>query len=278
MANILRDEAASIMNRRGFLLGGASLLAPAVASARAAAPAELVALGVVDGAMATAGDRLALADGREARLAGVEAASPPAGAEPGRRWPLAEAAKAALAQAAERRSLELWAQSPEPDRYGRLIVHARRVDDGAWLQEALLSAGHARVRPVPGDDARARALLAVEDGARRAGRGIWASRVYAVRPAADAAALARDIGALTVAEGRPVRAETRGGKTYLDFGEDWRRDFTAVVPGPVARALKKEGVDPAALAGRLVRLRGWPEWRFGPQIDIAVPAQLEVID
>lgn len=265
------------INRRGFLLGGASLLTPAVALARVNA-GELVALGVVDGASALTGDRLALADGREARLAGVEAASPPLGAEPGRRWPLAEAAKAALAQAADRRPLELWAQSPEPDRYGRLTVHARRIDDGAWLQEVLLSAGHARARPVPGDDARARALLAVEDAARRAGRGIWASRVYAVRPVADAAALARDIGALTVAEGRPLRAETRSGKTYLDFGEDWRRDFTAVVTGPVARALKKEGIDPAALAGRLVRVRGWPEWRFGPQIDVAVPAQLEVID
>lgn len=265
------------MNRRGFLQGGASLWTLTAAPTRAAS-GELLSLGVVDGATATAGDRLRLADGREVRLAGVEAASPPPGAEAGRRWPLAEAAKAALAQAADRRSLELWAQSPEPDRYGRLTVHARRLDDGAWLQEALLSAGHARVRPVPGDDARARTLLAVEDAARRAGRGIWASRVYAVRPAADAAALARDIGGLTVAEGRPLRADTRGGKTYLDFGEDWRRDFTAVIPGVAARALKKEGIDPAALAGRAVRVRGWPEWRFGPQIDIAVPAQLEVIE
>lgn len=265
------------INRRGFLLGWASLLTPAAALARAEA-GDLVSLGMVDGAVATAGDRLTLSDGRDARLAGVEAASPPPGAEPGRRWPLAEAAKAALAQATIQGPFELRAESAEPDRYGRLTVHVRRVGDGAWLQELMLLQGHARVRPVPGDAARARAMLAVEDAARRAGRGIWATRVYAVRPAADAGALARDIGALTVAEGRPLRAETRGGKTYLDFGEDWRRDFTAVFSGPVTRALKKEGIDPAALAGRLVRLRGWPEWRFGPQIDIAVPAQLEVID
>lgn len=265
------------INRRGFLHGGVLALT-AVAAPAVAASGELLPLGVVDGAAATAGDRLLLVDGREARLAGVEAASPPPGAEPGRRWPLAEAAKAALAQALTLGPLELWAQSAEPDRHGRLSLHVQRRGDGAWLQEILLTGGHARVRPVPGDDARARAMLAVEDGARRAGRGIWASRVYAVRPAADAAALARDIGLLTVAEGRPLRAETRGGKTYLDFGEDWRRDFTAVLSGPVARALKKEGIDPAGLSGRAVRVRGWPEWRFGPQIDIAVPAQLEVID
>ena len=79
-------------------------------------------------------------------------------------------------------------------------------------------------------------------------------------------------------KGAPLRVETRGGKTYLDFGDDWRRDFTVVASGSVARALKKDGYDLAALVGRKLRVRGWPEWRFGPQIDLAVPAQLELID
>lgn len=265
----------SLMNRRGLLFAAFATLSPSI---RAAVANDLRDVGLIADATAATGDRLLLADGREARLSVIEAASPPPGADPGRRWPLAEAARAALAQALQGEKLRLWGQNAEPDRHGRLSVHAQRQSDGAWLQEILLAGGHARVRPAPGDDARARDLLRVEDAARRGGRGIWASRVYAVRPAADAQAVARDIGLLTVTEGRPVRAEARSGKIYLDFGDDWRRDFTAVVPGAVARALKKEGVDPAGLAGRSLRVRGWPEWRFGPQIEIIVPAQLEVVD
>lgn len=267
------------INRRDLLMGAALAASPRRAVAVAVESADkLIDLGVAERALATAGDRLLLADGREARLAVIEAASPPPGGEPGRRWPLAEAAKAALAAAIKGEALRLWGQNAEPDRYGRLTVHIQRPSDGAWVQELLLNAGHARVRPAPGDDARARRLLAAEDQARRAGRGIWTTRVYAVRAATDAEALARDIGQLTVAEGAPQRVETRSGKTYLDFGDDWRRDFTVAAAGPVARALKKDGLDLAALVGRKLRVRGWPEWRFGPQIDITVPAQLELID
>lgn len=238
----------------------------------------LLDLGVVDGGAAATGDLLRLPDGRDVRLACVEAAAPPADAEPGRRRPLAENARDALAAFTAGRLLRLWGQSAEPDRRGRLVAHVQRTADGLWAQETLLADGLARVRPAPGDDARARALLAIENAARNAKKGVWATRVYAVRQAADVAALARDYGLLTVAEGRPTAAAVRNGKTYLDFGEDWRRDFTAVVAGPAARALKREGVDPAALTGRALRVRGWPERRFGPQMEIVVAAQLEILD
>lgn len=278
------------MNRRAFLLKivhgvGGCLATPAVArrvmagERRGRDVAALRLLRAGTAAAVLSGDRLRLADGTEARLAVFEAASPPAGAEPGRRWPLAEAATQALgAFVADGAALELWAEQEEPDRHGRLVVHLRRVADGQWAQEALLRAGHGRVRPSPGDVARARDWLALEEEARRAGRGIWATRVYAVRAAADVGRLLGDAGALTLAEGRPTRVETRNGRTYLDFGEDWRRDFTAAATAEAVRGLRGEGVAVKELTGRLLRLRGWPERRFGPQMEIVVAAQLEVLD
>ena len=275
------------MNRRKLLsdialLTAAPLLCAAAPrrneSRNGTAEDDLSDLGEATGAPALSGDRLKLPDGREARLAVIEAAAPPPDAAPGRRWPLAEAAQNALAAFIAGRRLRLWGQSAEPDRHGRLTAHVRREDDGAWAQEALSAGGHARVRPVSGDDARARALLAAEDAARRAGLGIWATRVYGVRRADDAAALNRDAGLLTVVEGKAVRAESRNSVLYLDFGEDWRRDFTVTAASAVVRKLKAEGIDAKALAGRSLRVRGWPVRRFGPQIEITVPAQLEVLD
>jgi micrococcal nuclease len=275
------------MNRRRLLRNAALLTATPLLCAAAPhrermqdkrAVDGLSELGVVESAAALSGDRLKLPDGREARLAVIEAAAPPSDAAPGRRWPAAEAAQNALAAFIAGRRLFLWGQSAEPDRHGRLTAHVRRDDDGAWAQEALLVDGHARVRPVSGDDARARELLAVEDAARRAGRGIWAMRVYGVRRADDEAAINRDVGLLTVVEGRAARAESRNGVLYLDFGDDWRRDFTVTAASAAVRGLKAEGIDAKALAGRSLRVRGWPVRRFGPQIEITVPAQLEVLD
>jgi micrococcal nuclease len=275
------------INRRKLLCAAALLTAPprlcAAAPRGNKAPDKggtdgLSELGVVEAATVLSGDRLKLPDGREARLAVIEAAAPPADAAPGRRWPAAEAAQNALAAFIAGRRLQLWGQSAEPDRHGRLTAHVRRDDDGTWAQEALLADGHARVRPVSGDDARARALLAAEDAARRAGRGIWATRVYGVRRADDEATLNRDVGLLTVVEGKAVRAESRNSVLYLDFGDDWRRDFTVTAASAAVRRLKAEGIDAKALAGRSLRVRGWPVRRFGPQIEITVPAQLEVLD
>lgn len=263
--------------------GSASAAPRAQSSPTGLDDALLLDLGVARVGEIVSGDGLRLADGRIARLACLEAAAPPTDAaptdaEPGRRWPLAEGARRALTSFVGNRPVRLWAQNAEPDRHDRLAVHLQRPDDGAWAQEALLADGWARVRPAPDDDARARALLAVEQTARQARKGLWSTKIFAVRPAADPTALSRDYGLLTLAEGKPTAAQNRGGKIYLDFGADWRRDFTAVVTRDAARSLKREGVDPAALVGRSLRVRGWPDRHFGPQMEIAVAAQLEVLD
>ena len=68
-----------------------------------------------------------------------------------------------------------------------------------------------------------------------------------------------------------------GRRVYLNFGADYRSDFTAaVVPG--ARSLfAAEGIDPLGLAGRTVRVRGWVDVLNGPMIEVTHPEQIEVV-
>ena len=47
---------------------------------------------------------------------------------------------------------------------------------------------------------------------------------------------------------------------------------------PVAAALARAGLDPAQLAGHLVRVRGWVGKRKGPEIRLAAPEALEIIE
>lgn len=221
---------------------------------------------------------LILNDGRRVRLAGVEVVRPPADAGPGRRWPLADAALTALREWVGAGELTLWSEVAEPDRHGRLVAYPRR-DDETWVQDVLLAKGLARVRPVVGDTARAAAMLVVEADARRRGVGIWGTRAFAVRDAeADVERLARSGAELTLVEGVIRRAEVRRGRLYLDFGADWRRDFTAIAASRVSRNWLAKGADPAAMVGRKVRVRGWTRWSYGPGIDVEVPEQMEFLD
>ncbi|WP_247892315.1 thermonuclease family protein [Azospirillum sp. Sh1] len=228
------------------------------------------------------GDTLELEDGRQVRLAGIEAAKPPrsagSGANPadGRVWPLADAATRTLSDLALGRRVLLHGPAPV-DRHGRLLAHLVR-EDGLWLQSALLVRGMARVRTRPDARAYAAEMLAGEDSARTAGRGLWRSRVYAVRDAADADELARDRDSFQLLEGLVLAVSKGGGETWLDFGADWRSDVTVHIGRAAMREVTRAGIDPLSYEGRRVRVRGWITLRNGPMIEITHPEQIERLE
>ncbi|MBK3733637.1 thermonuclease family protein [Azospirillum brasilense] len=230
-------------------------------------------------AAVTDGATLLLEDGRSLRLAGIEPAAPPAppptGAEPGRGWPLAEAARLALAELAVGQSLTVRGEA-RTDRHGRVLAQVMR-GDGLWLQGELLARGLARVHTRPDARALAREMLAAEAAARDAGRGIWRTRAYAVRPA-DPDALRRDRDSFQIVEGRVLRVSKAGGDAYLDFGEDWRTDVTVHIGRAALREFVTAGIDPLSYEGRTVRVRGWVGLRAGPLIEATHPEQIERLD
>jgi hypothetical protein len=71
-------------------------------------------------------------------------------------------------------------------------------------------------------------------------------------------------------------AEVRG-RIYLNFGENWREDFTITVQPTNKRVFDEAGMKLTDLKGRRVRVRGWIERRGGPLIEIYHPSQLEVL-
>ena len=71
-------------------------------------------------------------------------------------------------------------------------------------------------------------------------------------------------------------AEVRG-RIYLNFGDDWRRDFTVRIAPRDKRAFARAGLDLLALEGRTIRVRGWIKWRDGPMIDATHPEQIELV-
>jgi endonuclease YncB( thermonuclease family) len=211
---------------------------------------------------------------QEVRLAGVQAPKPfPDGSEG---WLVkhAEAAFRGLSELADGAALILIVPEQRTNRYGQLLAQAHRAD-GLWLQGEMLRRGLVRVQTLPATSAHADEMLAIEAQARREGRGIWADPRFAVR---TPEALSRDIGTFQVVEGTVQRTARVKSRIYLNFGEDWRSDFTVSMTPRLAAAFAASGIEVMALAGRGVRVRGWLDSLNGPLIELTHREQLELVD
>ena len=159
------------------------------------------------------------------------------------------------------------------DRYGRLhgylFTGDQLSDVRASVQYVLVQAGAAMVWPTQQEDSNYTVLLDAENTAKMAGKGIWADSAYDIRPAT--ASLPRNFF-LTVT-GPVQSAEVRKSELRVNFGKDWRTDFTAYIH------IRKSSLDPALIqTGTCLTLRGWIYGRSGPAMDINHPGQIISLD
>ena len=96
-------------------------------------------------------------------------------------------------------------------------------------------------------------------------------------PSARPKPLRATAGTFQIVEGVVKSADVRGGRAYLNFGADWRTDFTATISPADMKLFRASGIDPRRLAGKRVRVRGWIQSLNGPEIEIAEPEQIEVL-
>jgi len=247
-------------SRRLVLL--AALGALYAGNAAAQEPCTFAAIGTAAVTAVRDGRTLLLGDGRELRLAGIEA-----GDDGG-----------ALRALAGGQSLRLERLGPEQDRYGRLVAIAFVGDALTSVQQILLEQGHARVSARVGDKACANALLAAENAARTAKRGLWADPNFAPLSAENLDGLAAVRGRFALVEGKVLSVRESGATIYVNFGRRWTRDFTVIVSRRLERGLAAAGIELRSLAGRRVRVRGWVEQRGGPIIAAEAPEQIELLN
>ncbi len=219
---------------------------------------------------ALAGDRFSI-DGQEFHLANIIAPSEYAlGA---RSAPYFEGAKQRLAQLLAGAALEIVDVAAKT-RWGGRVVIARRVDDKQSLQHLLISAGAARVAPQTDDHTTIDELLALENEARRSRRGLWSRQFYKIHNAQSAETA---IGAYNLIEGTVLRAVRARGRFYLNFGDDYKTDFTASAPSRAYQRWKKNDFDIALFEGATLRIRGFVNRINGPSIDLKHRKQIELI-
>jgi endonuclease YncB( thermonuclease family) len=244
---------------RLVLVTGTAALATGVSAQESC---KLTDLGTVTVARVRDGRTLLLTDGRELRLAAIEAD---------------DASRATLNALAAGKTLRLEALGRELDRYGRVVAFAYADGAGESLQQVMLTQGQARVAARVGNRPCAELLLRAERAARATVRGLWADPNFAPLPSHDTIGITAVRGQFALVEGKVLSVRESGATIYVNFG--WRRtqDFSVTILKRHRRDFAAAGVEPKELEGRRIRVRGWVEQRHGPMLEASVPEQIEVV-
>ncbi|MEM8551375.1 MAG: thermonuclease family protein [Pseudomonadota bacterium] len=206
---------------------------------------------------------LSLSDGREVRLADVVPAHALGKGQNGRMWERWSAESVFVARAAGER---------EADRYGRILGDLLTGPNRRSLLMQLLSEGLALVDPTVMSQACLDAMFTVERAAEQQRRGIW--RRAPVRMADDAT-LSGAAGRYALVEGVVKSIGQTRRTVYLNFGVNYRTDFTVLVRRRKGEAWR-DGL--SALEGRRVRVRGVLGAWNGGLIEVEHPRQIETLD
>lgn len=172
--------------------------------------------------------------------------------------------------------LRLEPAGPGRNRHGILIAEV--WGPRGSVQDQLISLGWAMVDSHGDHTGPTRARLSLETEARDAGLGAWAHHGLRVH-GTDPNALAPFLDSVGIVEGRVISTgQARDGRIYLNFGTDWRTDFTVQVMRRDQRRFEAEGLDLRALEGAVIRVRGWMYEENGPMISLDHPQALELVD
>ncbi|MFP6688588.1 MAG: hypothetical protein VCD31_04600 [Alphaproteobacteria bacterium] len=91
-------------------------------------------------------------------------------------------------------------------------------------------------------------------------------------------AVADDVGSFQLVEGRVMDSAIVRRSGYVNFGADWKSDFTISIAPRDRKLFGPEGEDILALKGRIVRGRGWIKSFNGAMIEATHPEQIEVFE
>jgi micrococcal nuclease len=264
--------------RRRFVLLALFFALPGAAWGALLTTDELVASKLRPGGRETVqsvidGDTVVLGNGRQVRLVGIQAPMLALGRRNFVPWPFANEAKLALEQLVLGKAVTLSFGGRDTDVNNRLLAHLHD-DDGRWIQGELLSRGMARVYSFPDNVALVAKMLALEQDARAAKRGIWSDPYYRVRGISE---MRQSMNTFQLVEARVERVNVFGGRTYLGFGPADAADFSVVILPADPTAFANAGFIPRQFVGRTVRLRGWVKGERQPVIEITHPEQIEIV-
>ncbi len=171
-------------------------------------------------------------------------------------------------------------QSPDKNwgrmnRMGHDIAHLVRQPDQSWVQGVLLSLGLAQVQTTQRTPELEDRMYELETNARAEKIGVWEKDNFNIRTPDDAESY---MDSFQIVEGTIASVALKNNRVYLNFGTDWRKDFTVSISSANKQLFIKQGYDPFKWNKKTVRVRGWIRDYNGPFMEIDHPQAIELIE
>lgn len=241
--------------------------------AQSALPAEfspkdfgLKACGSATVADVPSGDRLYLQNGDTLQLADIKAPELWDKTSAYKSWPYAYDSRAYLTSIALGKKVSLYCYRQKRTFEGHLNAHVLIENAGTnalWLQSHLTENGAAFFYPGSYAKPALRSLYNKEENAKTAQHGLWQIKSYMPK-AADSSDI--KTGWFQIITGKVLSTKKVKQRIYLNFGDDWRTDFTVEIPNKIETGMQKAGIDTLSLETQTIEVRGWVEWGGGPKI------------
>lgn len=159
------------------------------------------------------------------------------------------------------------------NRMNHKLGHILTKKDQIWVNGALLNQGLARVYTSPNAPEMHDQMLEIENNARNAKLGMWTDISF--YPVLKPETASEAMGQLAIIEGKVEKTASVKNNVYLNFGKDWKTDFTIMITPAIRKKLARQGIDPLNLAHQTLRVRGYVRQYNGPLIELEAPEHLE---
>ncbi len=172
------------------------------------------------------------------------------------------------------------------NRMGHHIAHITLFDNDVWAQGALIAEGLARVRTDMDSRFLAEDMLSLEkiarenipketDGENPPPPYLWNNDLYKILNLED---VENAPEGFQIVEGKITKTAIKSNRIFLNFGRNWRNDFTVAIKPESRRLFSKDGGTPVEWQGKTIRVRGWLDEYNGPYIEVDHPERIEFID
>jgi endonuclease YncB( thermonuclease family) len=194
-------------------------------------------------------------------------------------WPHSETSKNYLNSLVQDKKLSLHCTKKAENRRKQLKVQV--ISQDIWLQAEMIKSGQAFLYPDPSISSINTELYAslqkIEKSAHDQKQGLWALKAYQIINAENIKEISDRTGYFQFIRGRVLSAKRVRQTIYLNFGENWRRDFTVEIDTKAQKYFKNIGLDPLSLEGQKIEVRGWVDYKGGPRMEILSPYHLTIL-
>ncbi len=168
------------------------------------------------------------------------------------------------------------AKSGRINRMDHQLAHIVTQNDHIWIQGSMLKNGFARLYTAPKHDELLNEMIMAENIAITHKNNLWSdtSQFKILTPLETS----DNLGNFSIIEGTIQKVATVRNNVYLNFGKDWKTDFTVMVSPMIRKDFARQNIDLLSLGNQAVRVRGWLREYNGAFIELEDTAHLQILD